>query len=32
VVIGDVEYISANVVRVTFMAAFAGKAYLNYGE
>jgi hypothetical protein len=29
VVIGDVEYISANVVRVTFMAAFAGKAYLN---
>jgi hypothetical protein len=29
VVIGDVEYISANVVRVTFVAAFAGKAYLN---
>ena len=29
VVVGDVEYISANVVRVTFIAAFAGKAYLN---
>ena len=29
VVIGDVVYISANVVSVTFIAAFAGKAYLN---
>lgn len=29
VVFGDVEYISANVVRVTFVAAFGGKAYLN---
>ena len=29
VVIGDVEYISATTVRVTFIAAFAGKAYLN---
>jgi len=29
VVTGDVEYISATVVRVTFVAAFAGKAYLN---
>ena len=29
VVFGDIEYISANVVRVTFVAAFGGKAYLN---
>lgn len=29
VVVGDVEYISATTVRVTFVAAFAGKAYLN---
>ena len=29
VVVGDIEYISANVVRVTFVAAFGGKAYLN---
>lgn len=29
VVIGEVVYISANVVSVTFIAAFAGKAYLN---
>jgi hypothetical protein len=29
VVFGDVEYLSANEIRVTFVAAFAGKAYLN---
>jgi hypothetical protein len=29
VVFGDIEYISANAVRVTFVAAFGGKAYLN---
>jgi hypothetical protein len=29
VVFGDVEYLSSNVVRVTFVAAFGGKAYLN---
>lgn len=29
VVYGDIEYISANIVRVTFVAAFGGKAYLN---
>jgi hypothetical protein len=29
VVVGDVVYISANVVSVTFVAAFGGKAYLN---
>jgi hypothetical protein len=29
VVVGDIVYISANTVSVTFMAAFAGKAYLN---
>jgi hypothetical protein len=28
-VFGEIEYISANVVRVTFAAAFGGKAYLN---
>jgi hypothetical protein len=29
VVFGEVEYITANQVRVTFAAAFGGKAYLN---
>ena len=29
VVFGEIEYLSANVIRVTFTAAFAGKAYLN---
>jgi hypothetical protein len=29
VVFGDVVYISANVVSITFVAAFGGKAYLN---
>lgn len=29
VVFGDVEYLSANEIRVTFVAAFGGKAYLN---
>ena len=29
VVFGEVEYISASVVRITFAAAFGGKAYLN---
>jgi hypothetical protein len=29
VVFGEIEYISANVVRVTFTAGFGGKAYLN---
>jgi hypothetical protein len=29
VVYGDVEYISATQIKVTFSAAFGGKAYLN---
>lgn len=29
VVIGDIEYISMNEVKISFTAAFAGKAYLN---
>ncbi|CAB4149325.1 hypothetical protein UFOVP529_103 [uncultured Caudovirales phage] len=29
VVIGEIEYLTSNVIRVTFTAAFAGKAYLN---
>lgn len=29
VVVGDVVYISANVVSITFVASFGGKAYLN---
>jgi hypothetical protein len=29
VVYGDVEYISLTEIRVTFSAAFGGKAYLN---
>lgn len=29
VVVGDIVYISANVVSITFVAAFGGKAYLN---
>jgi len=29
VVFGEVNYISANVIVVTFVAAFGGKAYLN---
>ena len=29
VVMGDVEYLDRNTVRVTFMAAFAGTAHLN---
>ena len=29
VVLGEIEYLTSNIVRVTFTAAFAGKAYLN---
>ena len=29
IVIGDVEYINQNLLRVTFNGSFAGKAYLN---
>lgn len=30
VVVGEVNYISSNIIDITFQGAFSGKAYLNY--